>query len=725
MTGWSISWGGRSIKEGRNRRYSLVGLDCPNCAAKLEQELRKVSGLENINVNFNTSSVEMLEILEEEARAIIKRVEPEIKLQKIGDLSSLSPDMDTVKPGIPWVIIAAGLLLALGLVFNQSLHDTPFSWAKYVVLITAYLLVGWPVILTACRKLLGRELFDENFLMTIATFGAIAIHQLPEAVSVMLFYAIGEHLQGRAVNHSRRSITALLNIQPDYANLRDNGSMFQVKPEEVGVGQLIIIRPGEKVPLDGEIIEGTSFVDTAALTGESVPRKVEKGDKILSGMINGQGLLTVRVAKPFRNSSVARILELVEKASERKAPTEQFITKFANLYTPIVVGAAALIALVPPLFIAGATLSEWVYRALVILVISCPCALMVSIPLGYFGGIGAASKMGILVKGANFIDGLAELDTVVFDKTGTLTKGVFRVTEIVTKNHSTPEEILSAAAGAEIYSNHPIAQSIIAAYREKSGQEILQFKIGDYCEIPAHGISASVNGRRVLVGNDRLMHREKINHEDCDIAGTVVYVAIDGVYAGYLVIADELKPDAKETISRLKQLGIRKTVMLSGDDKTVVEKTSREIGIETFFAELLPEDKVRIVEELEKEIEHRDKQKLVFVGDGINDAPVITRADIGVAMGGLGSDAVIEAADVVLMEDAPSKLARAVEIARRTRGIVRQNILLALAVKAFFILLGTFGLASIWEAVFADVGVTLLAVLNATRALQRPRGLSL
>ncbi|HAG11081.1 MAG TPA: cadmium-translocating P-type ATPase [Desulfotomaculum sp.] len=700
-------------------RYSLVGLDCPNCAAKLERELRKVNGLENITINFNTLSVELPEIFAEEACAVIKRVEPEVKLQKAERSQSSSSAEEAEEHNSLWIIIGAGLLFAIGLIFNQSLHNTPFSWAEYAVLIPAYLLVGWPVILAAFRKAVGGELFDENFLMTISTGGAIAIYQLPEAVGVMLFYAVGEYLQDRAVDHSRQSITALLNTQPEYANLKENGGIRQVRPEEIEIGQIIIIKPGEKVPLDGQIIDGTSFVDTSALTGESVPRKVEIGGNILSGMINGQGLLTVMVSKPFKESSVARILELVEKASERKAPTEQFITKFANFYTPIVVGAAALIAIIPPLLVPGAAFSEWIYRALVLLVISCPCALMVSIPLGYFGGIGAASKNGILVKGANYIDALAELDTVVFDKTGTLTKGVFRVTQIVSKNHITPEEILSAAAGAEIYSNHPIAQSIFAAYKEKTGKEITDDQVKDYREIAAHGISACVNGNWVLAGNDRLMHKENIIHEDCDVAGTIVYVAIDGVYAGYIVISDELKPDAKEAISRLKQLGIRKTVMLSGDDKTVAEKVSQEIGIDEYFAELLPEGKVEMVEELEKEIKHREKQKLVFVGDGINDAPVITRADIGVAMGGLGSDAVVEAADVVLMENAPSKLAKAVVIARRTRRIVRQNICMALTVKAFFILLGTIGLASIWEAVFADVGVTFLAVLNASRTLQR------
>ena len=509
-----------------------------------------------------------------------------------------------------------------------------------------------------------------------------------------------------------------MNIQPEYANLKENGGTRRVKPGEVEVGQLIIIKPGEKVPLDGEIVEGSSFVDTSALTGESVPRKVEQGEKILAGMINSQGLLAVKVTKPFKDSSVARILNLVEKANERKAPTEQFITIFSNFYTPTVVGIAALIAIIPPLVIPGATFGEWFYRALVLLVISCPCALMVSIPLGYFGGIGGASKNGILVKGANFLDALADLDTVVFDKTGTLTKGVFGVTEIVPKNGFTGEEVLAAAAGAEIYSNHPIAQSIRAA-AGSGDKKVSENEVTNYKEIPAHGIRATVKGRKILAGNDRLMHKEDIVHEDCDVVGTSVYVAIDGIYAGYIIISDELKEDAKETISGLKRLGIRQTVMLTGDEKTVAEKVSKELGLDGFYAELLPEDKVTKVEELEAGLKNKRKQKLAFVGDGVNDAPVITRADIGVAMGGLGSDAAIEAADVVLMEDAPSKLAKAVEIARRTGRIVRQNIYLALGVKGFFILLGGLGVASIWEAVFADVGVTVLAVFNASRTMRQ------
>lgn len=699
-------------------RCSLDGLDCANCAAKIETELKKIKGLENAKVNFATKSVELPLELFEPAGEAVKRVEPDVTLRRIEGCRDLS--LREEKQSKLRLIMGAGVLFLIGLIFNEQLHHTWCSWAEYLILIMAYLLVGRPVITGAAKKLVRGQLFDEYFLMTIATGGAIAIHQLPEAAGVMLFYAIGEYIQNRAVNRSRRSIAALLNIQPEYANIKENGGLRRVRPEEVAAGQIIIIKPGEKVPLDGEIIEGISFVDTSALTGESVPRKVEPGEKVLAGTINGQGLLTVKVLKVYQESSVARILNLVEKAGERKSPAEQFITIFSHYYTPLVVGLAALIAVIPPLLLPGAAFSQWFYRALVLLVISCPCALMVSIPLGYFGGIGGASRNGILVKGANFLDSLAKLDTVVFDKTGTLTKGVFRVTGIAPRNNFSKEELLAAAAGAEVYSNHPIAQSIRSAYREVTGREPSGEQVRDYREIPAHGISATVNGKKVLAGNDRLLHRENVGHEeeDCNIIGTSVYVAIDCKYAGYILISDELKEDAGETIARLKQLGVRKTVMLTGDEKTVAERVGRELGIDLSFAELLPEDKVGKVEELEKELRNRRKQKLAFVGDGINDAPVITRADIGVAMGGLGSDAAIEAADVVLMENAPSKLALGVEIARWTRSIVRQNIFLALGVKGFFIFLGALGVADIWEAVFADVGVTVLAVVNAGRTLR-------
>ncbi len=699
-------------------RCSLDGLDCANCAAVIEAELNKVPGLENVKVNFATKSVELPEEYFQQARAVIAKIEPGVILRKKDAAKAAAESEAAEGRGEIGRIVASAVLFLIGFIFNEQLHRTPFSWGEWAVLTPAYFMVGWPVVTGAFKKLIRGQWFDENFLMTIATGGALAIHQLPEAVGVMLFYAIGEYFQGRAVNRSRRSITALLNIRPEYANLKENGGSRQVKPEEVQVGQLIIVKPGEKVPLDGEVTEGNSFVDTSALTGESVPRKVEPGESVLSGMINGQGLLVVQVAKPFEDSSVARILNLVEKASERKAPTEQFITVFSNYYTPAVVVIAAVIAFLPPLLIQGASFSEWLYRALVLLVISCPCALMVSIPLGYFGGIGAASRRGVLIKGANFLDALARVDTVVFDKTGTLTKGVFKVTELTPKNNVSKEALLAAAAGAEVFSTHPIAKSIRDAYRELTGQEVAEDLVQDYREIPAHGISAIVDGRKVLAGNDRLMHQANIPHEDCDIAGTAVYVAIDGVYAGYIVISDELKADAKAAIRRLKQLGVRKTVMLTGDEKSVAERVSRELGIDSYYAELLPEEKVEKVEAIEQALLNRRKQKLAFVGDGINDAPVITRADIGIAMGGLGSDAAIEAADVVLMEDAPSKLAVAVETARSTGRIVRQNIYLALGVKAFFILLGTFGVASIWEAVFADVGVTLLAVFNASRVLR-------
>lgn len=697
-------------------RYILNGLDCPNCAAKIQRELRKIEGLEQASVNFNSLSVELPEQLESQAQAAIARIEPEVKLERVQGLIA-SPIEEREDRNKLWLIEGAGLLFLIGLIFHEQLHQTWFSWAEYLVLLPSYFLVGWPVVSSAVKKLIRGQLFDESFLMTIATGGAIAIHQLPEAVGVMLFYAVGEYFQDRAVNRSRRSIKALLSIQPEYANLLENGGSRQVKPEEVAVGQRIIVKPGEKVPLDGEVIEGTSYIDTSALTGESRPRKVGPGEKVLAAMINGQGLLYVKVTKLYQESSVARIMELVEKAGERKAPTEQFITVFSHYYTPLVVGIAVLIAIVPPLLLPGASFNEWFYRALVLLVISCPCALMVSIPLGYFGGIGGASRNGILVKGANFLDSLAKLETVVFDKTGTLTKGVFRVTKMAPKNGFTETQLLAAAAGAEIYSNHPIAQSIRSAYQELSGAEVSQERVLDYHEIPGYGIRASVKGRKIMVGNDRLLHKENIIHDDCDLVGTSVYVVIDGQYAGYILISDELKEDARETISRLKQLGVRQIVMLTGDEKTVVERISRELSLDSYYAELLPEDKVGLVEALEKELKN-SRKKLAFVGDGVNDAPVITRADIGVAMGALGSDAAIEAADVVLMEDAPSRLVLGVEIARRTRSIVRQNIYLALGVKIFFIFLGTLGVANIWEAVFADVGVTVLAVFNASRTLR-------
>ncbi len=620
--------------------------------------------------------------------------------------------------GRPCLIVAAGLLLAVGLIFNRVLHATPYSWAEYAVLMAAYLLVGGGVIGSALRNLTRGRVFSEHFLMTVATGGAIAVHRLTEAVAVMLFYSVGEHLQERAVRRSRRSIAALLDLRPDYAQLKLDGEIKRVRPEEVEVGQTIVVQPGEKVPLDGEVVEGVSSVDTSALTGEAVPRRVQRGDKVLAGMINGEGLLTVKVVKPYRTSSAARILELLQNAAARKAPTEQFITTFSRYYTPAVVALAAAVAVIPPLVVPGAAFDRWLYRALVLLVISCPCALVLSVPLAYFGGIGGASRRGVLVKGANFLDALKDLHTVVFDKTGTLTRGVFRVTRIVPYNGFSEGELLSLAAHAEAFSTHPIARSIREAY----GREISPEAVGEYREIAGHGVSATVGGKRVLAGNDRLLHREGIAHEVCHLEGTGLHVAVDGTFAGYIVISDELKPDAREAIARLKELGVRKTVMLTGDEESVAGRVAGSLGLDAYFAGLLPEDKVAKVEELRAALPDRRRHKLAFVGDGLNDAPVIAGADVGIALGGPGRDAAVEAADVVLMEDAPSKLVVAVQIARRTARIVRQNVALSLGVKAFFVALGAFGLAGIWEAVFADVGVALLTVLNATRALGMGRG---
>jgi Cd2+/Zn2+-exporting ATPase len=695
-------------------RYTLTGLDCASCAARIEQELHKIKGLEDATINFASQTLELPPMFLETAREAIARIEPGVKLQE--PAAGPLPDKleETGEKNRLYLIGTASILTAAGFFFNTALHHTSYNWAEYTVLLAAYLLVGGKIVWTALKNLTRGRVFDENFLMSVSTIGAIAIHQLTEAVGVMLFYAVGEYFQERAVNRSRRSIAALLDVRPDYANLKVNGETTPVDPAKVEVGQVIIVRPGEKVPLDGEIIEGSSFVDTSALTGEFVPRQVKSGERILAGMINGQGLLTVKVTKPFDESSVARILELVEKAGARKAPTEQFITTFSRYYTPAVVLGALALAVVPPLVLPGATFAAWIYRALVLLVISCPCALMISIPLGYFGGVGGASRHGILVKGANYLEALTSLHTVVFDKTGTLTKGTFQVTRVVPANGFKEAEILAAAAAAEAYSTHPIAHSIRQAY----GREINGEQLSNYREIPGYGISARVENKTVLAGNDRFMHREGIEHDICNVDGTSVYVVIDGTFAGYIVITDEIKPDAPEAIAELKRLGVKKTVMLTGDEEGAARRVAEALGIDSYFAGLLPEDKVKILETLQAAVPAHPKQKLAFVGDGINDAPVITRADVGVAMGGLGSDAAIEAADVVLMEDKPSRLATAVEIARRTARIVRQNIILALGVKAFFLCLGTIGAATIWEAVFADVGVALIAIFNATRTMR-------
>ena len=609
------------------------------------------------------------------------------------------------------ITIAATLFL-IGLIFNQPLQNTPFGIAEYAVLIPAYLISGWSVLTTAGRNILRGRIFDENFLMTIATLGAIAIHELPEAVAVMVFYQVGELFQGYSVGRSRRSIKALLEVRPDTANLRIGDDFRKVSPDSVSVGDIILVRPGEKVPLDGEILEGESQVDTSALTGESMPRTVSIGETVLAGMINQSGALTVQVTKPFGESSISKILDLVEHASSKKADTEKFITRFARYYTPVVVVLSLAIAILPPLVIPGASQAMWTYRALVLLVISCPCGLVISIPLGYFGGVGGAAKRGILVKGSMFLDALAQVKIVVFDKTGTLTQGNFRVTEVLSQNGFNQQQLLALAAQVEVHSNHPVAQSI----RQAHGQSVDESGVQEYEEIAGHGIRAKVNGRTVLAGNDRLLHREDIAHDVCVVNGTVAHLAIDGQYTGRIIIADELKEDAVEAIRALHNQGV-KTAMLTGDSQSVADHIANKLGLDDYHAELLPEDKVDALEKFLHQASESNG-KVAFVGDGINDAPVIARADVGLAMGGLGSDAAIETADVVIMTDAPSKVAEAIQIAHKTLRIVWQNIILAMAVKGVVIALGAIGIATLWEAVFADVGVALLAILNAGRILR-------
>lgn len=612
-------------------------------------------------------------------------------------------------------VILVVVLFIGGLIFEEKLHNTPYSIGEYLVFIPAYLLSGWNVLTSAGRNILRGRFFDENFLMTIATLGAVAIHKLPEAVGVMLFFKIGELFQEFAVGRSRQSIRSLLEIRPDSANLKAKGEIKKVAPETVAVGDIILVKPGEKIPLDGEIIDGNSQIDTSALTGESVPRTVKVGETVLAGTINQTGVLTVKVTKLFGESSISRILELVENARSKKAETEKFITKFASYYTPFVVFASLAVALIPPLFISGATNADrflWVYRALVLLVISCPCGLVISIPLGYFGGIGGAAKGGILVKGSTFLDTLTAVKTVVLDKTGTLTKGVFKVAQIVPKNGFTQTELMTIAAKVESQSNHPVAKSIMEAY----GGKIDSSDVKDYEEIAGHGIRAKVNNQIVLAGNDRFLHRENILHDVCNAEGTVVHLAVDNRYAGYILIADELKEDAVQAIRDLKKLGVERIVMLTGDNQAVADSVAGKLGLDSYLAELLPEGKVEAIEKLIGQSKKGDK--IVFVGDGINDAPVLARADVGIAMGGLGSDAAIETADVVIMADAPSKVAEAIQIARKTHNIVWQNIIFAMLVKGIFIAFGAFGLATMWEAVFADVGVALAAIFNATRVLK-------
>lgn len=585
---------------------------------------------------------------------------------------------------------------------------------RFVLFLPAYFVIGWDVLWKAARNIAHGQVFDENFLMALATVGAFCTGffgegQYPEAVFVMLFYQVGELFQGYAVGKSRKSIASLMDIRPDYANVERDGQLTQVDPEEVAVGDTITVKAGERVPLDGVVLEGQSMVNTSALTGESVPRQVQPGDDVISGCVNQSGLLRVRVTKPFGESTVQKILDLVENSSSKKAKAENFITKFARYYTPIVVFCALALALVPPLFVGDWV--GWVQKALIFLVVSCPCALVISVPLSFFGGIGGASRQGILVKGGNYLEVLANTEIVVFDKTGTLTKGVFNVTAIHPEEYS-ESGLLEMAALAESYSDHPISRSL----KEAWGQELDASRVGEVEELSGRGVRAQVDGKTVCAGNDKLMEDIGVKWHPCHHVGTTVHVAVEGKYIGHIVISDEVKPDAKEAIAVLKAQGVKKTVMLTGDAKAVGESVAKDLGLDEAYTQLLPGDKVDRVEALLSQ--KSPKGKLAFVGDGINDAPVLSRADIGIAMGALGSDAAIEAADIVLMDDKPSKIAKAMEISQRTLRIVRQNIVFALAVKLLVLALTPFGIANMWEAVFADVGVMVIAILNASRALQ-------
>lgn len=730
----------------RTFKLTLSGLDCANCANKIEDRVNRLELVEEANLNFSTSQLTVL-IKESalkidvitEIKRIVKQLEPHVVVEERvstqvvhkssccgGSCSSHTEShhgqaghshehshktLDNESSSKVFSFIKENAWLLLGVIIFLAIHTfKPVGILEVVLYGVSYLLIGGKVLLTAFRNITRGEIFDENFLMMVATVGAFAIGEYPEAIAVMLFYEIGELFQSYAVNRSRKSISSLLDIRADHANLVTESGTKEVAPEAVSIGDLIVIKPGERVPLDGEIIEGECYLDTSALTGESIPRLISVGEEILAGCINTNALVKVRVTKVAGESTVARILELVENASSKKAQTEKFITKFARVYTPIVVLLAVLIAIIPP-FVFQVNFSTWLYRALSFLVVSCPCALVVSIPLGFFAGLGGASKQGVLVKGGNYLEALNHVETVVFDKTGTLTKGVFKVSQIKPVNMN-ESEFIELAAYAESQSTHPIAKSIVDAYTQVIDTTVLS----QYEEIAGHGIKVFVGDKEVLIGNVKLMQRANLNVAEVDAIGTIIHMVVNQQYVGYMVIADEIKENSKAAIAKLKQHGVSKVVMLTGDHEGVAKKVAAELGVDEVYAGLLPHQKVEHVEEI---LAHKTKDKnVVFVGDGMNDAPVLARADIGVAMGGIGSDAAIEAADVVLMEDDPMALVKAINKAKQTSTILYQNIIFALGVKILVMILVACGLATMWAAVFADVGVTILAVMNSTRALK-------
>ncbi|MDR0624384.1 MAG: cadmium-translocating P-type ATPase [Treponema sp.] len=704
------------------KTYLLEGLCCPKCAAKIEKHVGALEGVSRALVDF---SVQKLTIETRDSGRwddimactgrIIKGLEPSVKLRDTALFPDSAAAKDTgrsvsAKEWFRRISRISGLaLFVLGMVFDDVPSLTLPPLMRLAVFLVSYLLVGGEVLVRAIRNITKGEIFDENFLMGIATIGAFAIGEYPEGAAVMIFYQIGEAFQNYAVGRSRKSISALMDIRPDYANLKTAAGLERVSPETVHPGDIIVVKPGEKIPLDGVVIDGFSALDTSALTGESLPRDVEKGSAVLSGSVNKSGLLTIEVSQAFGESTVSKILDLVQNAGSKKSVTENFITRFARYYTPAVVFSAAALAVLPPLLIPGATFAEWINRALVFLVVSCPCALVISIPLSFFGGIGGASRNGILIKGSNYLEALTKVDTVVFDKTGTLTKGVFSVTRIVPAGRLPEEKLLYYAAHAESASNHPIALSIRNAYRKELDTGI----IDGYEEIAGKGVSVRAGEDTVLAGNAKLLASAGIAVPEAGEPGTIVYLAVNNEYAGYIIISDELKPGSRQAVEDLRNMGVKQIAMFTGDSRAAGESIAKQTGLDTVYAELLPHQTVEYLETLEQN--KSGSGKLVFVGDGINDAPVLARSDVGIAMGGLGSDAAIEAADVVLMTDEPSKIAGAIRIARKTRNIVWQNIIFALSVKGVILVLGALGIATMWEAVFGDVGVALIAVLNAMR----------
>jgi Cd2+/Zn2+-exporting ATPase len=696
-------------------KYDLKNLDCANCAAKIESSLKKHPAVKDVSVDFATLTLHIDTNEIDTIRREIKKIEPEVDISIPTDRHSTTPGQKYHPVNDVAVIVVAGVFFLIQLLFEQQLHHSPWGIGEYVISISAYLLAGWNVLIGAFRTIKKGRFFDENVLMTIATGGAFAIHAVSEAVGVMIFFKIGELLQNLAVSRSRKSIKSLLEIRPDFANIKTDEGLRKTSPDNVKPGEKIVVKPGEKIPLDGIIENGTSLVNTAALTGESVPTTVKPGDVVLAGEINTSAMLTIKVTKSFADSSITKILDLVENATAKKARTEQFITRFARYYTPGVVFLSLVIAVLPPLLFSGEAFHTWIYRALVLLVISCPCALLISIPLGYFGGIGGASRKGILVKGSNIIDAIAGVKTIVYDKTGTLTKGVFKVKNVVTCNGHSENQVLMLAAHAETYSSHPVAKSIIEG-AANSQMEPLKEEVLDHQEISGYGVRVQTPARSITVGNDALMHRENIVHPICDVKGTVVHVAVDKLYAGYITIGDELKEDAYNVVPLLRNVGIQTIAMLTGDNESSGKVVADDLGLDMYYAGLLPEDKVHRLEMIASNMQK--KGKVAFIGDGINDAPVLARADVGIAMGSSGTDAAIETADVILMTDHPSKVAEAIRISKRTRAIVWQNIIFALLIKVLFISFGAFGLTGMWEAVFADMGTALIAVLNSTRALK-------